>query len=346
MKKLLLATAAFAILAPAAQAEIKLDLGGYFKGYAGYADQDTAGLNEFDIKRKSEVFFEGETTLDNGLTLGYHGSLFQENAAADNLEESYLYFSGNWGRVNLGRENGAAYLLQVSAPSADANLDGADIDFSFFNAGASDYRQEYAHEMGQAGTQYVDKITYLSPKFNGFQAGVSYSPQADAKTTADYENGMDLESTGLSELYEGAVRYDGEFSGVGIHAGAGYSQVQDDGATDAEYNTINAGLKLTFEGFSFGGAYITDETDGGAGDTEVDSYVVGAGYDYGAYNFGATFFNSEDDASGDELDRYSIGAGYTFGPGFKFNGSVALYDSEGTVDNDATVVAIGTDIQF
>src|SRR5688572_32868104 len=109
MKKLLLATAAFAVLAPAAQAEIKLDLGGYFKGYAAYSDQDTADLRDFDIRRKSEIFFEGETTLENGLTVGFHSSLFQENNADEDdfnqLEESYLYMSGNWGRVNLGREN-------------------------------------------------------------------------------------------------------------------------------------------------------------------------------------------------------------------------------------------------
>ena len=80
---------------------------------------------------------------------------------------------------------------------------------------------------------------------------------------------------------------------------------------------------------------------------DVDTYVVGAGYDYGAYSFGATYFNSEEDASGDELDRYTVGASYTFGPGMKFNGSVALFDENDTAGgNDATVVAIGTDIQF
>ena len=57
---------------------------------------------------------------------------FNNNTNNDaKTEESYLYFSGNWGRLNLGRENGAAYLLQVAAPSADPNIDGMDIDFSF-----------------------------------------------------------------------------------------------------------------------------------------------------------------------------------------------------------------------
>jgi outer membrane protein OmpU len=346
MKKLLLATAAFAVLASGAptkaQAEIKLDLGGYFKGYAGFADQDTAGLNEFDIKRKSSIFFEGETTLNNGLTVGYHGDLFQENAAADNLESSFIYFSGPWGRMNFGREGGAANLLQVAAPAADSNLDGVDIDFSFFNAGASGYRQAY---LAEGADEFADKITFITPILNGLQGAASFSPEYDQKTTADYENGMPANTTpgDLENLVEGALRYDGEFSGVGVSVGGGYLTASDEGVTSEDFTEWNAGLNLSFKGFSVGTAYINDETDGVS---EIDTYVVGLGYETGAYNFGATYFNSQEDLSGDELDRYAVGAGYTFGPGFKFNGSVALYDSEGTVDNDATIVAVGTDIEF
>jgi hypothetical protein len=135
MKKLLLATAAvMALSASAAQAEVKLDLGGYFKGYAGWADQDdvngaAAGdATSFDFKRRSAVTFNGETTLDNGLTVGYFGELLQENdqtasqavnavpaigapvavgaptqfEAASQLQESYLYMSGNWGSRQHG----------------------------------------------------------------------------------------------------------------------------------------------------------------------------------------------------------------------------------------------------
>jgi hypothetical protein len=40
------------------------------------------------------------------------------------VDETYAYFQGDWGRVNLGSEDGAAYLLQVAAPSADSNIDG------------------------------------------------------------------------------------------------------------------------------------------------------------------------------------------------------------------------------
>ena len=131
MKKLLLAgVAAFAVAGAAntASAEIDIELGGFVKGYASFVDQDeTAGndVRAFDLLRHSEVHAGGETTLDNGLTVGVHmeGEI---DGLADSrgVEESYMYFSGGWGRINAGAEDGANYLLQVAAPSADANVDG------------------------------------------------------------------------------------------------------------------------------------------------------------------------------------------------------------------------------
>lgn len=376
MKKLLLASFALVSLAPAAKAEINLDLGGYFKGYAGYASQDTPRTSEFDFKRKSQVFFLGETTLDNGVTVGYNGQLMQDSSvdpgtAGDSakVEQSYLYFSGNWGRMNLGRENGAAYLLQVSAPGADSNLDGQDIAFSFFNQGTANIRQDY----GQTGAgtvpgvrnedfQYADKITYITPKIVGFQLGVSFAPEVRAKGINDYF-GMpsNKNAGGFQNLIEGGLRYDGEFGGLGFHAGGGYTNASLEApllGLGQDLKEFNLGGKLTYAGFGFGGAY--NNRDGGlntAGFGNVDTYVVGLDYTTGAYNFGASYLNSKGDSAvtggkEDKYNRMTVGAGYTFGPGMKFNGSVGLHDLKvGTptataVDNKATVVSVGTDVQF
>lgn len=373
MKKLLLATLAFAIMAPVAHAEINLDLGGYFKGYAGYADQDAPNVHSFDFKRKSQIFFVGETTLDNGLTVGYNGQLVQDSSVDPSgtddakVEQSYLYFSGNWGRVNLGRENGAAYLLQVSAPGADSNLDGQDIAFSFFNQGTANIRQDYGQTgAGNVGTfrgedfQYADKITYLTPKFNGFQVGLSFAPDVSAKGVSDYFGmAADNNAGGFENLIDGGVRYDGEFSGVGLHAGAGYSTASLEapllGVGD-DIKEMNGGLKLTYEGFGVGAAY--NKRDGGlpiVGLGDVDTWTGGIDYTYGAYNFGLSYLNSTGDSAGggeDEYDRWTVGAGYTFGPGMKFNGSVGVHDltagtaTATTIDNKATIVSVGTDVQF
>src|SRR6267154_6343919 len=86
MKKLLLCTAAVAMglalstPAKAAADGIKLGIGGDFKGYMVWDHQknDIDGLvtskaRGLDIVRATEIHFNGETTLDNGLTVGvYH----------------------------------------------------------------------------------------------------------------------------------------------------------------------------------------------------------------------------------------------------------------------------------
>jgi outer membrane protein OmpU len=375
MKKILLATTAVvALSASAAQAEINLDLGGFFKAYGGYASQDTDNVRKFDIARKSQIYFSGETTLDNGLTVGAHTELFGENNAgqtsvntttptSDNsVEESYMYLSGNWGRVNVGRENGAAYLLQVSAPGADANIDGQDIDFSFFNADSTpttgvavNIDQDYQHSGPNGDAQYSDKITYLTPKFNGFQAGVTYTPSYEEKAIGANTNGMIANNVTdkLEDLMEVGARYDGEMNGVGIHAGAGYSTAdqQVNTTTNDDYKEWNAGLKFDYNNFGFGGAYTTDngslQSDG-----DTDTYVLGADYTYGATKFGYSYFNSQGETGAtteDELDRHTLGAVYTYGPGMDFNASVALYDLDAASnadDNEATVFAVGTDVQF
>lgn len=371
MKKLLLATAAvMALTATAAQAEVKLDLGGFFKGYAGYSDQDTADLRKFDFKRKSQLFFMGETTLDNGLTVGYHGEMLADNTEALStaggeigMEQNYIYFSGNWGRVNAGQGNGAAYLLQVAAPGADANLDGMDIDFSFFNAGgANSARQDYK----QAGprsddAQYSDKIVYMTPKFNGFQGGLSYSPRYSTLQRPTQLGGMEADNTAadLENMMEAAVRYDGEMSGLGVHVGAGYTTAGVESTTGVatsafgsdDYQEWNVGAKVSYNNFGLGAVYLTDNSAVQDSDNDAKTWTVGADYTWGSYVFGASYFDSvrEQGATADDsITRWMVGATYTFGPGMDFRGAVGTTEEEiaGVDGNDATIVTLGTDIQF
>ena len=200
MKKVLLAGTALlglaAISSPAA-AEVNLDLGGYFRGYGVYADNDetsTAALNdelrEFDFRRDTEIHFSGETTTDNGLTLGFHYEQAIGGAVA--TDEAYMYFSGGWGRVNFGSEDGAAYLLQVAAPSADSNVDGMRVYIQALNsvvngaAGGTLTTLEYDH----ADFEDTDRLTYLTPKWNGFQAGASYAPESGQNAVGNNIAGM------------------------------------------------------------------------------------------------------------------------------------------------------------
>lgn len=353
MKKVLLAGTALvgaALIASPAQAQLKLDLGGHFKGYGVYVDEDVEAADEanFEFRRNTELHFSGETTLDNGLTVGVHVEHEVENDENDN--EVYAYFSGGWGRVNFGSEDGAAYLLQVAAPSADSNVDGLR---TFIQGFQSDVDMDYDHAQFGNGPEDsndfnpIDRITYLTPKFNGFQAGVSWAPENDRNT------GIEAMSVPeFNNLWELAVRWDGQFEGVGISLGAGYSHASDETAGADDIEGWNVGANLAWNQFSFGAVYLDEEgTDflNGSNGEEVTTWVVGAAWDNGPWHVGASYLNREDETAGADVESYkaTFGGGYTFGPGMSFRGALAFGEANiGGNEEDFTQFTVGTDIAF
>lgn len=359
MKKVLLAGTALvgaALFAAPASAELKLDLGGHFKGYGVYVDEDAEaadGQSDFEFRKNTEIHFTGETTLDNGLTVGVHVEQDIENDNSN--DESYAYFSGGWGRVNFGNEDGAAYLLQVAAPSADSNIDGLRTTISGVN---SDLNLDYDHaQFGNQPTDTtddgsVDRLTYLTPKFNGFQGGVSYAPNAKLDTAIATMSAEDFE-----DLWEVAARWDGEFSGFGLSFGAGYSLADATAAGADDAQGWNVGGAVVWNQFSFGAVYLDEENAPEVGDgVDTTTWVVGAAWDNGPYHVGASYLQRKDEGLlASDVDSYkaTVGAGYTFGPGMTFRGSVAWGETLATDfaagqddDQEFTQVTLGTDINF
>ncbi len=383
MKKLLCTAALAGLVAVAAapamaqgdQSALKLDLGGYFRGYVTYHTQDTvAGSDErnIDILRDTEVHFTGETTLDNGLTVGVHVEAEADMGDSFNVDESYMYVSGSWGRVNFGGEDGAAYLLQVAAPSADSNVDGirqyvdgvnygiAPAAFTGLAAADWDYAQD--------ATDTSDKITYLSPVFNGFQAGVSYTPDvvatayalnAETAAASNSLGGVNADDVAGSygDAWDLAARYEGQFDQFGLTLGAGFTHVEQEDAAAGEddLQAWNVGAAVTFGGFGVGLVYTENDqgqdNSGGGTDNEADIWVLGADYTTGPWKMGASWYTRDDEnfAGTDELDtdRYSGGVTYTYGPGMTFRGSVHYIDHEvAASDMDATTFLIGSQVNF
>lgn len=429
MKKLLMAGTAIvgvAVLATPAKADLKLDLGGHFRGYAVYTDNDendtaatSDSLRNFDFRRDFEVHFTGETTTDSGLTVGVHAEFDLGNESSDagvfqpipqpwtvtndtdpnQLDEAYIYFSGGWGRVNFGSEDGAAYLLQVAAPSADSNVDGmrvyvtglnpdvwndqaADGDFPFGGGGA--YLTNSIFNLGYDNAFFrdTDRITYLTPKWNGFQAGVSYAPEQGQNAVDNAFGGMNLDDSSIDyeNLWEIAARWDGEFEGFGISLGVGYTNASPENSAAAgagnfgsdDISSWDAGLTVSWNDISLGGAYVK-YTDTGASfvaatdGEDVDIWTIGAAWDNGPYHLGASWYTSTIEgnafglasagflgagAAGDELeiDRITLGGGYTYGPGMTFRGAVSWGSVDENIgangDVDFMQVTLGTDVNF
>ncbi|PJB69658.1 MAG: hypothetical protein CO093_09920 [Alphaproteobacteria bacterium CG_4_9_14_3_um_filter_47_13] len=473
MRKLLLGTAAVALgmtfAADQANAQVKLGLSGHTKLYTSWLDQDTASDDldtvaavpataatveteserSFDILRETEIHFTGETTLDNGLTVGAHmevnldGADSSDGVAGVNTEEAYAYFSGAWGRVNLGMEEGATFLLQVAAPSADSNFDGIRQFVDPVNAGilaapatsgastidnvslddlftggsaaalngmvvntvivdadgtdtatAGDIRMgvngvgltagsrfDYDHSM----TAWSDKITYMTPVFNGFQAGFSYTPEITGPNDLannDDDGAIPAAATAITRQYgdvwDVAARYEGMIGDLGIALGAGYShaELEYDNDIPVFYNDVdgvagftagtdtvvatfddreswNVGVDFDWKAFGLGAAYLEDDNGVSGDHFETETWVVGADYTTGPFKIGASYLNNNQNVASADIDveRWTGGVVYTYGPGMTFRGSVSYIDHEESVgfagsSADATSVLLGTQINF
>ena len=360
MKKLLMCSAAcvlgLAVAGPAKADGIKLDLAGHFKGYVTWESQDTApGTNEqhVDILRETEIHFTGETTLDNGLTVGVHHEADIDNEFATQnggrdffaTEESYAYFSGAWGRVNFGKEDGANYLLQVATPSADENFDGLRQYINpenlnlvgggglakgqgttsagagggvrgFINSGKLDYADD--------ASGYDNKITYLTPVWSGFQAGGSYTPGNGGNglqvggspgNNGSHAFGVPQKdvTNGYGDAWEGALRYEGKWQELGVTAGGGYTHVQytsDSTGTDQNdaFSEWNLGVGATWQQFGAGVVY-TRDNGGLKNDGQNRTWVAGIDYTTGPFKIGGSYLNNHE-GLGDEtaIDGISNGS--------------------------------------
>src|SRR3989304_5096220 len=121
MKKVLMGTTALVAMgawavSPAAAAEepIKIAVGGYYESVVFFFDESfddpSIDVHEINVRQEGEIIFTGQTVLDNGLTIGINVQL-EAVTQGDQLDEQFIYFSGEFGRVNVGAENSAAYLM-------------------------------------------------------------------------------------------------------------------------------------------------------------------------------------------------------------------------------------------
>lgn len=150
--------------------------------------QVTTDIGRSDVFWEAEVFFVGETTLDNGIKVGVNIQL-EAYTSSDQIDEHYVYLSGGFGRLVAGAENSASYIMHYAAPTPTGGQFGAE------SPNFNPFRLPTAHRAGSIQTfmtltSDANKITYYTPRFSpGFQFGISYTPDDDAFAGTQLFNG-------------------------------------------------------------------------------------------------------------------------------------------------------------
>ncbi|MCG8493965.1 MAG: porin [Sneathiellales bacterium] len=347
MKKIALGTtalvAATALTAGTASAaeKIKLGLGGYLQTSFVAASYDDGDQLPTDIRHEGEVHFTGSTTLDNGLTFGVNIQL-EARATGDQVDETYMFVEGAFGRVNVGSENSAAYLMHFASPEPviawglnDPNAE----------AGGFTTPSTAPTEVSDS-----DKITYFTPRFSGFQVGASFTPDGDEETGTGASPSNPISDEGAEdEAYSISANYVNTFNGISVKGSLGYDIITSTSSDDIE--ELSAGLQLGYGGFKVGGAYKLTENEGDVDNQERHDWNLGINYGQGPWNIGVQYARVEfDDATDGEYDAVVIGGNYILGPGVTAFGGVQFHKADdalvGSEGDEATIFFIGTALSF
>lgn len=225
MKKILLGTSAIALAgASAGQAQAAswdLDWGGYFEASVGFASVDTVGNADYDgvdVLQDSEIIFTPSITLDNGLTFGVDVQL-EGTQNGDQIDEAFAFVKGSFGQILIGSENSAGYKMTYGAPdntwvNVNSGSLSAFIPFSGGGFGSDVFR-------GTLGSSYLEvdrnndaqRITYFTPRFAGFQVGVSYARDA----LQDSSEAVNINAAGtLNNIFDIGANYVNSFGAFDI----------------------------------------------------------------------------------------------------------------------------------
>ncbi len=313
--------------------------------YTGNVPADTSAL---DTRTDAEIHFNGRGTTDNGLKIharveleGQNNHSMDGSAGGDVIDEYFLSVSGAFGQIVLGGTGGVPnrMLTGISGSFATGVGESLGYDMSWIGASRGAGKNRYG-AYARIGDHDAEKISYISPKFGGFQIGATYSPNG-------FENNDDNSRVNAEDNYhdglEGAASYSGKFGDVSFAVGGGmvaYKAGTKSGAKDKSEWLVASRL-------DFGGGFRvaiahrsnTDDdksdrfnlTDGGV------RYVAGAN----SFSLGASYTEHE---SKETETRIMGSYARSMGPGVKVHLNLLHVAAENGMSGDDKVESSGATI--
>ncbi|WP_162140958.1 porin [Fodinicurvata sediminis] len=381
MKRCLMAATALAVsggafaAAPAAADDhagegFQLKIGGFYNALAIVRDQDdpvngttensdfvvngvTKGnIRNYDFNQRGRYIIQGSQTLDNGLELGFESQ--HEITNSFSTDRAYVYASGGFGRVHFGADRSAMYRLYEWTPTA-----GWGVDFTGHDDGVASLNGlKYPTSAPYIANNEL-MLTYITPRFSGIQAGVSFAPDTGPRAQAGSDQRFITDTTALGNttfenIIEAGLNFSQSFDGfdLGWSGGFGTARLAQEHPTidDRRRYLYSTALNVGFGGFDIGASYKFD-THGSSGDVignniRTSGYSGGindAGYGWGMKNIhnvnagitytagpwtvGPSFGWTKESAGYEREVRYvDMGARYALAPGADLVGSIKYVD--------------------
>jgi predicted porin len=341
---------------------VQVTVGGYYGQWLGYVDQDNrSGPNtlgapttgkpaKFDTRSDSEIHFNGRTTLDNGITVGFRVEL-EANTDSDQIDESYAFVESRFGRIEIGSLNSVNYKMHYTAPDSFTRgfvQEGQVFDWLVNTTGSPVSDSMFGNTVSRMFDNDSEKINYYTPRIEGFQVGFSYTPEARQDSSAVIQ-----QSVGYQNGWSAAANFVRTFGSFDIAASLGYQTWGvPDGNTASDPKQYNAGLVVGFAGFKLGGSWgkmndarqAVSGTNGaaasGPGLTKNNgrAFNVGGSYTFGPASVSLTYMDTRNDDSvvgsttfdgKDKFTVLSLAGKYLIGPGVSIEAALFTSKMEG-----------------
>jgi Gram-negative porin len=233
------------------------------------------------------------------------GGILNEDGFAT-LEGASLAVSGAWGEGVLGLDSGAATQLDAQAPTVLQRV-------SALSPGLDPTGLVIARARNDVtGSSF--KATYLSPRWIGFRAGISYTPEANQRG-ADFDPDVHaggLASPELESVFEGALSFARRFpeSGLRVRTALTYSKADSRSPLPGfgNYEAWGAGLELEQGEWTGGVRWLSSNNAWDSGNRDYEAWEAGLVRQGSEWRFGVETGWAKDKLTGIDGQSWLVGA--------------------------------------
>jgi hypothetical protein len=321
-----------------ARADIEVVLSGYTEfGAIGATDEtlnSSGGDRGYTFFMDNEIRVQANGTTERGLKYGSYiameigsGSSPGTQGAPGNsiglqtgpdqagevyVDEANLFFADGFGRVELGRQDGAEDVMFVGGADAQSGTGGIDGDTA-----------NLASVIGVQTSGDTTKATYFTPRLVGFQLGASYS------TDSNDAGGLD-NIGGFAQLVGVGANWSHAFGGVALTVAAvgsfgsadNENTQQGGGLSGDDIKDYSIGALVAVGGLSFG-IDAGQRTDF----NETDFANLGLKFKFGAASASVGYTYADVNNLNDTQHVFAVSGDMGLMPGVVLKGDVT-YNSE------------------
>jgi predicted porin len=293
-------------------------------------EDDEVSTDSPDAKIDLFARLNAQWTSPDGIIIGANIEQNSRRRASEVLEagEIYGFVASDYGRVEVGLQDGPADTLAFAAPLV----------------ALGQVRGEFSRYAGTQAllraldTQDSFKVIYLSPPVGGLRGGVSWSPEVQRNSAAVDSR----ERITLKNAFEFGLQYQQPVGDWILGASGGYVTGEADAITTrADLNSWSVGAEARRGPLRIGAAYV-DRGDSNRLERDFDQWEINGGVGWVTPDWGVAGSAAYTKASDRKNRLVGVGGFYQIHPNIQLRGDVVQFREERFLldVNDGVVVVI------